>query len=234
MTANSGLNFPGIYTITNTISGKIYIGQTINIRRRWHSHHWHLRKNAHRNSHLQRAWNKYGEKAFVFKVAVDLSLVPKDQLQVALNAAEIKLLAVIPNSYNLTEAAKSGTTPSKETKEKLSIIRKKLWQDPEFRERRRISHQAACADPELQKRRSISLKKAMESTEYKEKKSTAFKKMWKNEEHRQTQSTKRKANWQDENYRKQQSESRKAAWVKRKAKQLESQEKCLPDKALSD
>jgi group I intron endonuclease len=249
MSANKGLNHPAIYTITNTISGKIYVGQARNVRKRWHSHQWHLKKGKHRNNHLQRAWDKYGEEAFIFQVVINLSEIPESELQETMNKAEIKFLAKIPNSYNLMEAAKSGTSPSLETRKKLSEMRKKLWQDPEFRERRRISHQAACADPELQKRRSIALIEAFSTPESSAKKTKSMKKRWDKEgDLRLNQSAKRKANWQNEEYREQQSNSRsktwddpevrkkrltgmKAAWIERKARQ--SQDK-PPDKANSD
>ena len=58
----------GIYKITNTVSGKYYIGSSVNIRKRFVSHLCYLRNDNHVNRHLQRAWNKYGEKFFVFKI----------------------------------------------------------------------------------------------------------------------------------------------------------------------
>ena len=58
----------GIYKITCKPNGKIYIGSSINLRRRWSTHKYSLRKGTHCNAHLQRAWNKYGEHGFVFEV----------------------------------------------------------------------------------------------------------------------------------------------------------------------
>lgn len=58
----------GIYIVTNTESRKYYIGSTINLKKR-ESHHWsRLRAGTHRNTHLQRSWNKYGESVFEFGV----------------------------------------------------------------------------------------------------------------------------------------------------------------------
>lgn len=49
------------------MSPGVYLGASSNIPRRWNSHRNALRRNRHRNVHLQRAWNKYGEAAFEFK-----------------------------------------------------------------------------------------------------------------------------------------------------------------------
>lgn len=62
-----------IYIIINNINHKVYIGQTIDIKRRWHSHIYDLRNNNHINIYLQRAWNKYGENNFEFKILEEIS-----------------------------------------------------------------------------------------------------------------------------------------------------------------
>ncbi len=58
----------GIYIIQNLQNGKVYIGQSLYIERRVRHHKRALRTNAHRNQHLQHAWNKYGEDAFEFSI----------------------------------------------------------------------------------------------------------------------------------------------------------------------
>ena len=57
-----------IYKITNLIDDKVYIGQTTNYRKRKTTHFAHLRRNAHCNEHLQRAFNKYGEENFAIEI----------------------------------------------------------------------------------------------------------------------------------------------------------------------
>ena len=58
----------GIYKIRNLKNGKIYIGQSTDIKTRWNNHKFELNSNTHRNPHLQNAYNKYGEDAFEFTI----------------------------------------------------------------------------------------------------------------------------------------------------------------------
>jgi len=55
-----------IYQILNIITGKFYIGSSINHIQRWVGHRTSLKHNKHYNPYLQKAWNKYGESAFEF------------------------------------------------------------------------------------------------------------------------------------------------------------------------
>jgi group I intron endonuclease len=65
-----------IYKIINTTNGKFYVGSTTNTRERFRTHRNKLRGNKHHCPHLQAAWNKYGENAFLFRVVED---IPQDQ-----------------------------------------------------------------------------------------------------------------------------------------------------------
>ena len=58
----------GIYKITNLDNGKMYVGQAVDINRRWKDHKRLLNKNQHGNSHLQSSWNKHGENKFDFSI----------------------------------------------------------------------------------------------------------------------------------------------------------------------
>lgn len=56
----------GVYAITNTLSGKRYIGSAHNLRRREQQHWWRLNHSVHPNRHLQRAWDRDGGSVFTF------------------------------------------------------------------------------------------------------------------------------------------------------------------------
>lgn len=58
----------GIYLITCGINGKVYVGSSINIKRRWTRHKNHLVRNQHSNKHLQSAYNLYGKDAFAYSI----------------------------------------------------------------------------------------------------------------------------------------------------------------------
>lgn len=58
----------GIYKIVNNANGKVYIGQSINIKARWKDHINTLNRGNSRCTLLQRAWNKYGQSNFSFEI----------------------------------------------------------------------------------------------------------------------------------------------------------------------
>lgn len=58
----------GVYQIRNIIDNKVYIGSSYDIASRWTEHQRDLRKNEHKNLHLQNAYNKYGVQNFVYEM----------------------------------------------------------------------------------------------------------------------------------------------------------------------
>jgi group I intron endonuclease len=58
----------GIYKIINVVNNKFYVGGAVDLKRRRIRHFSELRTGKHNNKHLQAAWDKYGEPAFIFVV----------------------------------------------------------------------------------------------------------------------------------------------------------------------
>lgn len=58
-----------IYSILNIINGKIYIGKTVNLHKRWRDHISTSKKSSHKDHYLiHRAINKYGKSNFQFSI----------------------------------------------------------------------------------------------------------------------------------------------------------------------
>ena len=91
----------GIYQIRNLVNGKIYVGSSINLRKRLKDHFRDLRNNRHVNQHLQKAYNKYGLDKFVFEV---LEYVEKDML-LEREQYYIDTLNVVNEGYNIRPIA---------------------------------------------------------------------------------------------------------------------------------
>jgi group I intron endonuclease len=180
----------GIYKITNTVNGKIYVGSSVDTVGRFNVHRSDLRANKHGNSYLQNAWNKYGESAFVFEVIEQCEPGSvRDVEQRYLD--ELFAKSDRESFYNLYDKAsgisseiarqnnlKRWSDPG--FKAKASESFKKVWSNPELIAR----HKEACkdsikkiADIELWKKNLI---EAHNTDEYKTKASERVKKQWQN------------------------------------------------------
>lgn len=73
----------GIYTITCIVTGRMYVGSSINIERRWECHRQMLNVGKHHNRFLQRAWMQHGASQFEFvvvEVVEDVSILAEREL----------------------------------------------------------------------------------------------------------------------------------------------------------
>lgn len=57
-----------VYAIVHQASGRLYIGSTSHLTRRWANHRWKLGNGSHENTVLQAAWIREGAAAFEFRV----------------------------------------------------------------------------------------------------------------------------------------------------------------------
>ena len=108
------LNISGCYEIVNTTNGHRYIGSSVDIKARWRAHLSALRSGSHRSTYLQRAWDKYGEAAFIFKPLLYCDL------KMTLLYEQILLDGLKPE-YNIAtcaEASARGLTHSDEARAK--------------------------------------------------------------------------------------------------------------------
>src|SRR5437764_4670377 len=59
---------PGVYLLTCQPTGRVYVGSTNNLSKRWSAHRQHLRAGRHRNRALQAAWDEHGADAFSWRI----------------------------------------------------------------------------------------------------------------------------------------------------------------------
>lgn len=69
----------GIYKITNNINGKVYVGQSNNIHKRWNQHTSKYEWNRNSDKPLYKAFSKYGLQNFTFSVLEECSLEELDK-----------------------------------------------------------------------------------------------------------------------------------------------------------
>ncbi len=122
------MKFPstaGIYQILNTVNGKIYVGSSVNLQKRYMSHLCELNKNNHSNKHLQRAWNKYKEHNFDFEI---LQLVKNPKSLIECEQFWIDKTNCVNQKYGYNSSPTAGNTLgvkfSEETKKTMSVKRK--------------------------------------------------------------------------------------------------------------
>jgi group I intron endonuclease len=114
-----GLKDAGIYKITNSENGAVYVGSAVSVARRWREHRSCLNRGVHGNPKLQRAWLKYGSGAFGIEVLEPVllleDLLAREQYWIDVFDAASR------TNYNIDKIAGSrlGSKASVETRERL-------------------------------------------------------------------------------------------------------------------
>lgn len=106
----------GVYEIKNITDNKIYIGSSVNIKHRVNRHFKDLRNGNHHSAHLQRAFDKYGEKNFKHRV---IAYAPREDVI----SLEQKYFDLLKPEYNTCKVAGNctGVKHSKATVDKNRI-----------------------------------------------------------------------------------------------------------------
>jgi group I intron endonuclease len=122
-----------VYEISNEIDSRIYIGSTKNFAARFGGHRLELRKNKHRNRHLQRFHNKYGAESLKMRVLQILINPTKEQLI----AAEQKYIDALNPEFNINRIADSrlGVKASEETRRKISQAKQNIRYSDEYKQK---------------------------------------------------------------------------------------------------
>lgn len=113
-----------IYSISNKITGKRYIGSAVNFRNRKNQHLHHLRAKTHHSRYLQNAWNRYGEENFIFLILEEVAnvndLINREQWYLDNTNCEYNMCRIAGSSL--------GIKRSEETKKRVgeAFLGKKL------------------------------------------------------------------------------------------------------------
>lgn len=92
----------GIYKITNLLTGQVYIGQSVDIHRRWQEHCRDSKKNK---SLIAKAISEFGKENFSFQILEECSFQELDDKE----SSYIKEYnCVYPNGYNSVAWVKSN------------------------------------------------------------------------------------------------------------------------------
>lgn len=121
----------GIYKITCLSNNKFYIGSSIELEYRIRTHLGSLRKNKHRNKHLQAAYNKYGENNFIVECIEACPVTTTQDEVILLEQKYLDNLTPWNNSigYNMSEKAycppnRRGTKITEKHKQIISLANK--------------------------------------------------------------------------------------------------------------
>ena len=153
----------GIYTITNTVTGQVYVGQSQDRERRWSGHLNSLLKNKHKNPRLQNSFNKYGKEAFKFEQILVCHIKH-------LSYWENRILSYVQDDLRFNHgpvadppmrgmpAPNRGKSPSKETRKKLSLAQKGRPHLEETRKKISLAHKGKSRSEEHRKNISLAQK----------------------------------------------------------------------------
>ena len=116
----------GIYKIKNTLSGKVYIGQSMDIRKRFLSHIKNISKEN--NLKLYLAIRKYWIENFILSIILIINVEDRsnDSIKIELNMNEVLYIDSFDsyrNGYNSTPGGDSGRLGYKHTQETIEKMK---------------------------------------------------------------------------------------------------------------
>lgn len=92
----------GIYSITNSVDNRFYLGSTINFRKRYLDHRNRLKNKNHNNKYIQAFSNKYGIETFSFNLLFlckNTCLVYNEKLWIELLKPQFNIKPIVQRPY---------------------------------------------------------------------------------------------------------------------------------------
>ena len=172
-------NMSGVYKILNLLNGRVYIGSTINFRKRYNHHFYFLNANKHRNQFLQNDFNKCGVENFIFEI---LEISDRNEI---CSREQIWLDQYFDHQkqcYNINPKADSrlGIKLSENTKKTIGDLARKRMLDPNTRQKLINSAKEYWSEPKNCKKMSELHQGMKHSEETKQKISLVQKKRFSN------------------------------------------------------
>ena len=149
-----------VYKITNLLSGKIYVGQTVRTLEKRINQHKRRTESA-----ISQAIKKYGWENFSAEVLEEC------ETQKQIDEREMfwiaKLDCISPKGYNLNEGGSGGRTPTDETRKKQSESAKRRFQNPDEHLKMSMAQRIRFADSAEHEKLSKAQKKYFNNPERK-------------------------------------------------------------------
>jgi len=112
----------GIYKLTNKLDGKVYIGQSKDIKKRWRSYGWTNKGAA--NPHLRNALKQHGLEGFIFEI---LELLEGKEFKDDREKFWIKEFKSNNKDFGYNKTEGGDGTISEESRLRMSETRKRLY-----------------------------------------------------------------------------------------------------------
>lgn len=161
----------GIYLITHRASGKRYVGQSVNIRKRWSEH----RQGDRPCRAFYNALRKHGPEAFVFEI---VELCTREELNSREAFYIFSFDCLSPKGYNLQSGGGQGQEVTDEVRVRLSASLKastshaahlaRLRADPDWIARNAEAVRKVHSDARIQARRIEAVRRAWDDPTYRE------------------------------------------------------------------
>lgn len=201
---------PGVYQILNIVTQDFYIGSSVFVERRWGKHLSALRRGNHHSRYLQRAWGKYGEEAFQFRLVEEYD--PQD-----LPWQEqwwITNTACVYNMNRLATAGQPGKKHSHAAKAKMRAAHntaafreasarwmRKNWQSTTYRKAACARAKEFLSRPDVKAKKSAATKAFLAAGDNLEKMAARVKAAMNTDEVRQECQQRMLTKWRDPSYR---------------------------------
>lgn len=195
-----------IYQLRNLVNGHVYIGSAWDGNNRPNQHFKHLKNKKHKNSYLQRAWNKYGAENFVAEILETCSgneRFTREQWWIDnKRAAEsgfgynicYPVRGLMP-SKRMSKRSKESWQKATETERENRLSGVKLsWQDPEHRKKMSKVMSDSRKNPEF----DAKMKASLRSNGYRKKRAEIAIAVWQRDGHKEKCSSAIKAAFTDE------------------------------------